>query len=362
MSMEAAQRAAILRRRKAYREWKTYKGAPAGKQKTSASKTAMSTTYRPHGYPPSAPPPSPASEYGDERYRRIVEYERRITGRQEYPVVHPPVISAGSAHLLTNCVAPWDSRTLVDTILLKDVVATAGESRHYGNAVLIFEGLAPGHRVEPRGGGQPGGDEGAQGTHPREPLSPPPSVNSVVVPRPPTPRPAPDTTPLEPYPHHIPRPHLQGISSPYVIRIPAASISRLAEAAARRLDEMETERLRLAEEGRGRPGSRMPEEAAHHAVMENETPNDEAGRMSHGPQAPTISTLPELLSDRGTEDERDELAGPETPGELRDDVMDDPPLIVSRGSSTEPQPPDSPRETPLPPGSALPRYPLQPLS
>ncbi|KAL1937024.1 hypothetical protein VTO73DRAFT_15596 [Trametes versicolor] len=309
--------------------------------------------------PTSRPPPllRAPPQYCDECFQRIIEYERGATGRQEATVVHTPTLTIGSAKLMPNCVAPWDPNTFVDTLVLKDVEAISGEYRHHGNAVLIFEETGFMGQHLSAGIGQPvepaeGEAAHLRGEPPSEPLGPPPSVNSVVMPRPPTPRPTPDIGPLEPYPHPIPRTLLQGLDNPYVVRIPAASISYLAEAAVRRLEEMETERLRLVEEARALQAQ---------AAMGDQHPSamEEGGQAGGALEAPPIDTLPEAASGHATEEERDELADTEAPGEPPVEPVGVSQLTVSRASSTDPQPPDSVRQTPEAEESFVPRYALR---
>ncbi|KAI0632635.1 hypothetical protein C8Q77DRAFT_1158116 [Trametes polyzona] len=260
--------------------------------------------------PSTLPPPTVRAppEYREERFQRILEHEKLVTGREPVVVAHPPSLRTGHAVLLPNCVAPWDQNKFVDTLVLKDVEAVAGEYRHFGNAVLIFE--------ETSIVGEPvGGISGGS----------PPTVNSITVARPPTPRPS----PLQPYPHNIPRPLLQGLGdNPYVVRIPATSISYLAEAAMRHLQELERQQAQRASTTAPRdPINPNPNSTptTTPATGANTTPYTPTTDENTNPdpittEAPPIASLQEPVSERITEDERDELAateqrGPELGGE-----------------------------------------------
>lgn len=172
---------------------------------------------------PVPPPLRLPNRLAADRFEWILEHQRRSTGRYSTPISFQPHIRAASAHVLTNLVSPWDPRERCEIMVMKDVVATVGDYRHYGHGVFIFEETACiGER--PNENGQQGPGSAAPVTYQNVPIPAHenavsiPVVSSVLVPRPPTPRPthavphpystAPYTLPprpeMSPFPNAIP--------------------------------------------------------------------------------------------------------------------------------------------------------------
>jgi len=205
---------------------------------------------------PVPPPLRLPNRLATDRFEWILEHQRRSTGRFSTPISYQPHIRAASAHVLTNLVSPWDPRERCEIMVMKDVVATVGDYRHYGHGVFIFEETACiGER--PNENGQQGPGSTAPVTYQNVPIPAPgsavsiPVVSSVVVPRPPTPRP----THALPHPYSVapytlpPRPEM----SPFPNTIPLSTTrssmpnSVLMNMLSRRVIEHETAATRARE-------------------------------------------------------------------------------------------------------------------